>query len=507
MASLRASLLQIPSRSAVAWYGLLGWLIASLVIVFSFHGTVDSGDSVRHFQMAAYAFQHPELLLDHWGKPFFTLLAAAPAAFGGMIGMKIFNCLMIGIAAISATRIASRLIPDLQGWTPLFVVAAPLVFLAQFSGLTEPLFAALLGWSVAETLEGKYPKAFIAASFLPFVRTEGFLILPVFALFALVRWWHLRGQSEGADRLGGISFVQLVAWGSLLALGTVLYSFIGGLYYGEFGWVFTQNPYDTTADNYGQGDWGHFFRNYLFVVGVPLFGLFWLGWGASIVAGIQRLGNAARRPLPKLNVNGDEWLLVLGAFGAYFGAHVVFWATGMAHSMGLLRVMIALVPLSALISLRGLQLLGELVGKWPPVRLFFIYAIPLYTVVFLFTPNHASLKRHRFELTQDQLTLHELAREHADAISTAPYIYARHPYTGTAFGRDPFSETLHLRHILRDELPSGSIVLWDGWFAVKEAGISWEQMEKTAQDFVFLQEKRAVSQQGTPIRMVLYRVP
>lgn len=489
--------------------GVLAWFGATIFVLLNFRGTYDSGDSVQHFVNASYAGEYPHLFLDHWGKPFFTLAAYLPASLGGMVGMKIFNCVMILLAALAANRIAKILIPQMRGLAALFVVAAPDVFCMQFSGLTEPMFAAVLGISAATVLEGNYKRGFVYASFLPFVRTEGFLLLPVFALYALLKWWRERRQEQSGDPLAQWNFLQLVAWGSLLLVGTVAYSLVGAYHYdGDLLWVFNQNPYATDADNYGIGTWDYFFKNYIFIVGVPLYGLWLLGWLAS---GLRLLTewtvrDVANRPLRFLSGKTLEWMLVMGLFIGYFGAHVVFWATGTAHSMGLLRVLVALAPLGALISLRGLQLLVEPLRRWPIPRLVLLFGIPLYVIVFPFTPNPTALHKKDFTLTTDQALLRKIASAHLVEGEEAPLLATRHPYAAVAFDRDPFSKTVHLRRILQNDLPPGSLVLWDGWFGVTEAGIPFEYWEENAEKYVLLQEEKATSPEGVPIHMLLFRV-
>ena len=62
-----------------------------LLVLFTFEGTGDAGDSIHHYLYARYAPYHPELFFDHWAKPLYVLLAAPFAAFGfeGVKGMNI----------------------------------------------------------------------------------------------------------------------------------------------------------------------------------------------------------------------------------------------------------------------------------------------------------------------------------------------------------------------------------------------------------------------------------
>ena len=80
-------------RSAVgrAWRGLepLIFLLYLCIVLLS-TGVYGDADSYTHFQIAKYAFKYPYLLLNLWGKPVFTLLAA-PFAPPDILGQSIAN--------------------------------------------------------------------------------------------------------------------------------------------------------------------------------------------------------------------------------------------------------------------------------------------------------------------------------------------------------------------------------------------------------------------------------
>ena len=104
-----------------------------------------------------------------------------------------------------------------------------------------------------------FNQQFIAAtvlvSFLPFVRSEGNMMLPLFALILL-----LRGQWKCLP---------------LLAFGTVLYSIIGYFYYHDLFWIKTQNPYTgQNFDIYGSGELLRFVKGLSEIIGYPLIVLF-----------------------------------------------------------------------------------------------------------------------------------------------------------------------------------------------------------------------------------------
>ncbi|HEX2899147.1 MAG TPA: hypothetical protein VHS96_05430, partial [Bacteroidia bacterium] len=258
-----------PLEKRLVLLGLCAYFVVSLCIAITSSGTYDAGDSVMHYQIAHYAFVHPDNFLSHWGKPFFTLVAA-PFAAMGFWGMKLFQCLLaLGTGWLTYQN--ARMLRFRWAWlAPLFVLAAPEFFLSQLSGLTEPFFAFVLTLGVFGMLHGKPLPAAIALSLLPFVRTEGFLLLPVFGLILLLRkeWKAI----------------------PLLTLGTLVYAILGGIFLSDFLWIWTQNPYADQTLNYGLGGWLHFPEKYLFVVGIPIYALTLAGFVlAPLRLALQRM--------------------------------------------------------------------------------------------------------------------------------------------------------------------------------------------------------------------------
>ena len=73
----------IIRRNAWAAWASLGLLLLVYALLwFQAEGPAGGQDSWNHFLYARWAPFHPELLLDQWGKPVFTLLALPFAPFG-----------------------------------------------------------------------------------------------------------------------------------------------------------------------------------------------------------------------------------------------------------------------------------------------------------------------------------------------------------------------------------------------------------------------------------------
>ena len=308
-------------------------LVASLIyllwILFS-KGTTDSGDGVMHFIIAKSAVHHTWLFFDHWGKPFFTLLSTGFCQFG-YTGVCIFNGLCIILSAYLVQRISKKTLGIDNSIPFLLTLFTPILFGTGFAGLTEPLFALVLTAGVYLLIEKKYTVACILLSFLPFVRTEGFLLLPVFYLYVLLQKEWLRGL-----------------W---LGFGTVIYSIAGSFIFNNLFWIFKNNPYKGAKELYGSGPLNHFLINTEVIFGYALALLFIIGLTAILVKIFRK---EQREFLPVL------FILVLGSFLTYYVAHSIFWWKGIVGSLGLLRVIAAVSPMAAIIASAGAMAILQL---------------------------------------------------------------------------------------------------------------------------------------------------
>ena len=119
--------------------------VGLLVILFYLNsdGLFDSSDGIRHFEISRFSWNHPELFLHHWGKPFFTLISS-PFSQAGINGILLFNfiCGMGSGIIIQNFLRRSAMTPPWLGLMLLF--GAPVFFGTLFSGLTEPFFLFVL---------------------------------------------------------------------------------------------------------------------------------------------------------------------------------------------------------------------------------------------------------------------------------------------------------------------------------------------------------------------------
>jgi hypothetical protein len=307
------------------------------------------------------------------------------------------------------------------------------------------------------------------------VRTEGFILLPIFGVYMLL----------------------IRAWKPipLLATATLVYMLIGGVFKGDFLWIWTENPYSDPTQPYGLGEIGHFPGQYLFVAGIPIYGLTILGFLLLPYQWLRRTKGHSKELL----------LLVMLPFAVFFGAHMFFWSSGIGHSMGLKRVMIGIVPLGALIALSGLQQLRSILPSWKSLQLGVTGLAIAYVVLFPILPNPAALHASDLQLTVDQQLIQEAAAWMKTKDLRTRRVFSAHPSVPYFVGGDPFDQAHYtpLLFLNREKPASGSLILLDSWFGKVEAGYDREHFDGQPQEYRLLQSW--VGQDGnTPITLLLY---
>jgi hypothetical protein len=427
-------------------------LICTLTIIF-FNGTGDVEDSIAHYLFAKSALLHPELYFDHWAKPVFVLLASPFAQFG-FTGMKIFNALVTLFTIFITYKIAEKLKIKNVWLVVVVMMFSPLYYVLTFSGLTEPLFALFVSAGVLLCVRQKYLAAAIVISFLPYVRSEGLIIEGVFTLYLInKRIW------------------AFIPW---LLTGSIVYGIAGYFVHGTFFWVFTEIPYAKLTSVYGSGSPFHFVEDLINVVGIPLYILFWIGFLSLIIAFITK------------KTTLEENILILLGFTCFFIAHSLFWYLGIFNSMGLKRVFLGVIPLMAIIIVNGFNFVTEeLLSDKLIAKKILQGVIILYIIAFPFMPNPSSInwKKDMTLCNEQQLAnkiVHFIKNKN---IITYP-LYYNHHYFSVALNVDHFdkSRKQNLTFECLNQMKPGSIIIWDNRYALKESGITIEELD-TDSDF------------------------
>lgn len=421
--------------------------VISIITILCCDGTGDSGDSIMHYLFAKYSFQHTELFFNHWAKPVFVLLASPFAQFG-FIGIKVFNSIVSLLTVFFTFKTIRRLNLNNSVVGAIILFFTPLLFVLTFSGLTEPLFGLFLIVGIYLVLTNRLIASCLVVSFLPFIRSEGLIFLGIFGLYFLFkRNWKLI---------------------PLLLSGHIVYSFAGFTAHGNLFWVFTKIPYARLSSTYGSGELFHFVDQMNYVVGVPIYLLFWIGIIAIVHNSIKK------------KVNIEFMVLIFLGFFSFFIAHTLFWYFGIFNSMGLKRVLISVAPLSSIISLMGFNFILELIKKRKVLSLIIKSLLIAYIIVFPFTSNPAAIDWERdLFLGTDQELANQTAAFISKHKSTSHRFVFAHPYLNESLKTDPFdsSKRLDFNKDFMNQIRSGDIVIWENWFAVVEFGITKEYLD------------------------------
>ena len=446
--------------------------LAAWTIIY-FDGTGDTGDSVSHYLFAKYAPKHPELYFDHWAKPVFVLLASPFAQFG-FTGMKIVNSCVVLLTIFTTYHIAKTLKFRNAIIVSFILICTPLYFTLTFSGLTEPLFALVVSISILLLLKDKYVAASILISFLPFIRSEGLIFIGIFAIY----------------------FAFKCKWKMLpfLVVGHLIYSFLGYFIHHDLLWVIREIPYAHLDSIYGNGTLFHFSEKLYYLLGLPIYFLFVVGLIAIYWDAIKKKSNL------------DEQVLLALGFLTFFIAHSLFWFLGIFGSMGLLRVFICVMPIIALVALKGYNFITETVlGQSKLPQLIFKALLIISVIIFPFTTNKAALNFNRdFSISQEQLLVQQMADFSIKNYGTKQTYVCAHPYFSLALDIDPFDKTKMVdwneSNLLN--LQSGSLLIWDSHFALIDLGIT-KQIIDSDSSFVNIYNASKIDQ-GKEILMSMY---
>jgi len=427
-------------------FALLSW------IGLSVDTTGDSGDSILHFLYSKYSFVHPELLLNHWAKPLFTLLSS-PFSQLGFKGIIVFNCLMVALTLLFTYLMARNFNMKYPWLVPVLILFCPLFFKLIFSGLTEYTLGLFLMVSIYFASYKRFLTASILVSFLPFIRSEGLIIMGVFGIYLILKRRY-----------------KLLPF---LLTGHLVYSMVGYFYYRDLLWVFTRIPYASLDSPYGNGQILDFFHLLNYVIEKPIYLLLFLGFVSLIWKVFKNRSTLISR--------SEETILVYGVFITILLAHALFWWQGIFNSMGLPRVLIPVVPLVALIALAGLDFcLGWI--KSVRFRNLILIAVVLIIIGFPFTDREEGVvfNASLFQLPDNELIDEEIVpylTENIENLNDQLFYYS-HCYFSVALNIDHFDDGKHraMHRLTTETPPNGAMIIWDDWYSVVEGGISLDQL-------------------------------
>ncbi len=428
---------------------LSGLVVAYSILVFLSEGTIGGADDITHYRFSRYAFQNPYFFLHHWGKPFFTAISSPFAQFG-YNGIRIFNVLAGTAAAYFTYRTAKMIRVNYPVVAIFMLISSPLYTVLMLSGMTEILFSLVFILTIFLFYRKQYIWSAVILSFLPFVRTEGVVILPLFFLaFAWQKQWK------------AIPF---------LLFGFVFYSIAGSFYFKDILWVIHEMPYKGNArEIYGSGELLHYVKESKYTFGLPL--------AVMLLAGVLVwLVDPFLKEKKERKAWMMEMLIIYMPFFLYFAAHSYVWWKGAGNSIGMIRVIAAIVPAAALL---GANAWGRLM-EWTPMQKVWKEALTVVLCIFLVTVPHRV-----YDIPVGLVGTQKLTKEASEWLKDSEYFENRLIYYDPFFcffmGLNPFDEEQVHEFVYDHDHPEfkieeGEIVIWDAHFSPNEGRLPLENL-------------------------------
>lgn len=417
-----------------------------LINIYLSSGIYDASDGLAHYAIARYAPKHPELFLDHWGKPLFTLIAAPFTAFG-IKGVMVLSTLLYSITALLLVLLGRKLSLRFTWVLPLFLAAIPVYFQVVMSGLTEVLFAAVLVAGLFAFAIERFWLAALIITWLPFARSEAYFVVPLFVMAFIAKR----------------QFVPVL----LLAVGPLLMSFVGWLVLGDFLWIIHNNPYIGAKEIYGSGSFWHFTSAYESISGKAIF---FTATGGIILAFWR---------LIRVGLSTKTVILVLAALivlSVFFG-HSFFWANGLYGSLGLLRVIATVAPLFALLSLFFISAIAEQLVR-PKMMIPAVLLVAVFSFVNLQRNQTFFLKPEGYEIAAAEMG----AWYRKSPYANSPNVWFMYPLVGYFLDiddREPInsSQLWNLNRLMpSNSIRENGLIIWEAQHAPSEGNTSREAL-------------------------------
>ena len=432
---------------------LLGIISCTMVILTIIsEGYPGGADNINHYFLSRFAFQYHLLFFDSWGRPFYTILSS-PFAQLGFVSVKLLNVFFGMCTAYFAYLIAKRLEIKPSYLVMVFVVFTPIYCVMLPTSLTEILFSLMLVLAVFFFFRKNYIASAIVISFLPFARSEGIIMIPLFFLAFLLK-----------SRFKPIAF---------LLTGFVVLSIIGSFFYKDLLWIIHNPPYPIHHPIYkDKGPLLHFYNNRHFIFGTPMMILFVAG---TIWLLFQFIRN-------KLSLKTNIFfmiLLILVPFVGYFIFHSLLYWKALGGSLGLIRVIAAVIPLAAIVALMGYQWIVQILFKhpWQQVGIMIITSIAvitacfrIYPFPFMLSPEESSIKSatnwvKAAGLSHKKILFNDL---------NVPFYMGLDPYNGAVCAQKWF---VHHKDPA-PEMPDSTVFIWDSHFGANECQVPLDSLIK-----------------------------
>jgi len=278
-------------------------------------------DAPGRYYNVKNALNDPSQFLSRWNRPLFTALFVLPLQFGKemiVIQMAFISC-MTCLFLYLATK----------NWLIIpFTAFQTFFFPISTNALAEPLAACLIAIGYWAYRKHRHFVFVMAGALLPLARLELILLLPIWA-------WYLHNGNRGDSCVLNACHTQNTKRGTnlrivLLSLSLPIFvipTFIWYLFYPEL-------LADSVINKYGQTEFLHYFRRYIYVVGPAVFYFLMIG----LFERVKKMD------------------FVFLQFVAGFMIYVIFsWKLSIGNSAGFLRHMVVLTPLVGVLAVEGFE--------------------------------------------------------------------------------------------------------------------------------------------------------
>ena len=422
----------------------------------------EGSESLYHYFHSKALFSHPEVAVNHWGKPLFIALSSPFSLFGDK-GVMIFNCIIMLLSAIVVFKFCKKIGIKYAFPVAIFTLFTPVYFKFSQSCLTEPLFGFVAIFGAYLVVIKKYNWSAIVISFLLFARSEGMIFIPIYA-FVLV----LKKQYKSIPLLG---------------VGFLFYGMIGKFVGKDPLWYYYDYPYHASAvDIYGKGPFWNYFINQEHITGTPLSALLALSFIIVVSIILFKFKEVFQN-----NLSVFVFLVFFPACIYVFG-HSYLWYAGKSASVGLYRIVGGVIPLLATIAMFGLAECSKLFNKnlvFRKIRVGLYILICFFVISFTFK-NVSSVILVQPD-AKEKLILKSINYIKTNKLFEKNDLYVFQAHYIAEFEGDHFDRInsrikagVGNRSHPEQELKSGDILVWDGVASPNEGGLPISILENNA---------------------------
>jgi hypothetical protein len=490
------------------------WILLGLVAMVMVYWMIHSprpydDDNIGRYFMAQAAWSKPEFFLSLWGRPLAILFFLIPSQFGYAFCSA--STLAVTMGTCYFTYKAAKQSNRPYAWcVVIFLAFQPVFFSTAWSLCTEPLAAFFLAIGLFYYYRKNYTVSALLLSAVPLARIEMVLILPLFAF----------------------NYFREKKYVSILCLGTGLLLFQVAGMIGTGDWLYLLTASRGFGEGlYQNGPFEHYFQRFIFIVGPVVF-----------VFMMLKL---------MLDIKAKRFSVINISVLAMFCFHVFLYWKGSGMVVGFLRHFVAVAPMMALLALDGFKswMDGEMDQKDRTLALLVLAAATMTILIYYsfdlvgdyflsedkeymklamalgisllfifqkYLKMDGSLMRRVMLVTGLACSVLyclnkekplQLAPEHQtvktfhayfeqNLKNKVPLVMIAHPwfffFDNFNYYRDPYSagNYLEMRTEKLDQLPAGSIVVWDSHYSwrlssnVQEADLSKNPNFKFVQQFI-----------------------